>query len=657
MRALLRAGAAMGALALAGLSGAAAAHDAAADRAIVVTGARIDDGEAEIAARPGGADLVRAEDYAERLAVSLRDALAFSPGVYAQPRFGQEVRLSIRGSGIGRAFHMRGLTLLQDGVPINLADDNGDFQELDPTILRHIEIYRGASGLWLGSSTLGGAVNDVTPTGRDAPGLSARLDGGSFGTARALAAYGYADEAGDVWLALNGDRSAGERDHQRRRALRFNGNVGLRLGANVETRFFASAQALRQELPGALNLDDALRRPRKGNFAGDQQRNIDSLRLQNRTRIALGALALEFGGFANLKELYHPIYQVVDQSSTDWGLFARLRFGEGPFALALGTTARFGTMASRRYVNADGARGALTFDADLSAETIDLYGEGRARLGALSLIAGGVYTHGARRQAQRFPTAAVGRFADDQFSPRFGLIWDAGEGVQLYANLSRSHELPTFVELAQVPSFVPLASQRAWTAEAGARGRVGIARFDVSLYRAALKGELLQFDVGPDVPAATFNARRTRHQGIEAALELDLARWTRLRQAWQLNDFRFVRDAQYGGNRLPVAPRQLYRAELRLGGEAWNVTPALEWVPTGAWADYANTIKVGGYATLGLGATVTARPGLTLFLDARNLAGARAVGDISAAVRANAGSAIFYPIEGRAVYAGVRATM
>lgn len=58
----------------------------------------------------------------------MRDTLAFSPGVYTQPRYGQEVRISIRGSGISRGFHMRGLMLLQDGAPINLADDNGDFQ-------------------------------------------------------------------------------------------------------------------------------------------------------------------------------------------------------------------------------------------------------------------------------------------------------------------------------------------------------------------------------------------------------------------------------------------------------------------------------------------------------------------------------------------------
>jgi iron complex outermembrane receptor protein len=636
-----------------GTDGADAVDDAAPP--IVVTGTRIAAAEAEVRSRPGGTDLVAADDYKDRLSVSLRDALAFSPGVYAQPRFGQEVRLSIRGSGISRGYHMRGLTLLQDGIPINLADDNGDFQELDPTILAYIEVYRGANGLRFGSSTLGGAINGVTPSGRSAPGVALRLDGGSYGTVRGVAAYGFSDAAGDGWLALSGDTSHGDRDHDRRHSIRFNGNVGLRLGEGIETRFYASAQSLRQELPGTLDLDDAVDHPGRGNFAGDQQRDIDSLRLQNRTRIDLPGGALEFGAFANLKELYHPIYQVVDQSSTDWGLFARLDLARGPFSFTFGTTDRFGTMASKRFVNVDGRRGTLTFDADLSAQTIDVYGEGRYATGSLSLIAGGVYTHGERRQDQFFPAVTTGRFSDDQFSPRFGLIWAPRADVQVYANYSRSHEMPGFIELAQTAAFVPLATQRAWTAEIGARGSIGIAHFDVSLYRATLKDELLQFDVGPDIPAATFNADRTRHQGIEAGLDLDLAPWARLRQVYQYSDFRFVGDAQYGDNRLPVIPKHLYRAELRLGSERLNLTPIVEWVPTGAWADYANRLKVGGYATLGLTAAAELRPGLDLFVDARNLTGTHAVGDISAAVRADADSAIFYPIERRALYAGIRA--
>lgn len=626
-----------------------------ADRVIVITAERIAEAEADADRRPGGADIVTAADYENEVAVSLRDALAFSPGVYAQPRFGQEIRLSIRGSGISRGFHMRGITLLQDGVPINLADDNGDFQELDPAVFQLIEVYRGANALRYGGTTLGGGINGITPTGRSAPGLSLRLDGGSFDTVRGLAAYGFETDTGDAWVALTGDTSDGDRDHARRKSLRFHGNVGLRFSGNVETRFYASALTLRQELPGALDLDTALDRPRTGNFIGDQARDIDSLRLQNRTRIDLGSGSLEVGGFLNLKELYHPIFQVVDQVSTDWGLFTRLDLARGPFELTLGSTARFGTVAAQRYVNINGSRGARTFRADWRAQTIDVYGEGRYHLGALSLIAGGVYSHGEREQDQILPVPATGRFSDDQFSPRFGLLWAPREEMHVYANYSRSHEMPGFIELGQIAAFVPLNSQRAWTAEVGARGRIGIARFDVSLYRASVRGELLQFNIGPDIPAATFNANRTHHQGIEAGLDLDLARWVRLRQVYQYNDFRFRDDAQFGDNRLPVIPKHLYRAELRFGSEALNLAPVVEWVPEGTWADYANTLKVDGYATLGLTAAAEVHRGVTLFIDARNLTGEDAIGDISAAIVANPASAIFYPIGQRAFYGGVRA--
>ena len=170
-------------LALATCLAASPAHADEADSAIIVTAPTATDAAEERASRtPGGTDVVSYEDYADKSVVSLRDTLAFSPGVYLQPRYGQEVRISVRGSGLSRGYHMRGLTLLQDGVPINLADDNGDFQELEPIFFDHLEVYRGANALRFGSGTLGGAINGVTPNGVDARGLYARLDAGSFAT-------------------------------------------------------------------------------------------------------------------------------------------------------------------------------------------------------------------------------------------------------------------------------------------------------------------------------------------------------------------------------------------------------------------------------------------------------------------------------------------
>ena len=652
------------------LSAPALAEEAEQSRIIVTASPVVAEAATKVVRTPGGVDVVPAEDFEDKLAVSLRDALSFSPGVYTQPRFGQEVRISIRGSGLSRGYHMRGLTLLQDGIPINMADDNGDFQEFDPQVFQHLEVYRGGNALRLGGSTLGGAINAVTPTGRTAPGAEVRLDGGSFDTLRAKAAYGYADERGDAWAAVTGDRSDGDRDHGRRRALRFNGNVGIRLTDRVETRFYASAQTIRQKLSGALNESDALNHPAKGNFAGDQARNIDSIRLQNRTTVALDGGELAFGAYYNAKALDHPIYQVVDQKSEDRGVFASLDLagdlGGMPVELTLGAQARFGQGRFRQFVNVNGRAGAPTSYQKARAQTINSYGEARiAPVAGLWLIAGGIYTHGERRLDNRFAPARSGDASFDAFAPKFGLLFEPAQAVQFYANYSRSVELPGFIELGQAPAggapgFTPLVPQKAWTAEVGTRGTLGIAHWDVSFYRARLRGELLQYNVVAGLyPAATFNADRTQHQGIETGLDLTLTPWASLRQVYQYSDFRFRGDAQFGNNRLPVVPRYFYRAELKLGTERLSISPAVEWLPQGAWADYANSKRVGDYATLNLGAQAEVKKGLTLFVDARNLTAERAVGDISAVVDysklAPASRAIFYPIERRAFYGGIRA--
>jgi iron complex outermembrane receptor protein len=634
-----------------------AAAEEASDATIIVTGRAASD-EAEISANntAGGTDVVSHEDYADKTIVSLRDTLAFSPGVYTQPRFGQEVRISIRGSGLSRGFHMRGLTLLQDGIPINLADDNGDFQELEPIFFDHLEVYRGANALRFGSGTLGGAINGVTPTGDNAAGLYLRGDVGSSDFYRGLASFGVGDGDANAWAAISADSHKGDRQHAQRDSLRFNGNVGLRISDVVSTRFYGSATTLNQELPGALTRATALTAPRSGNFVGDQARDIHSVRIQNRTRFDWGNSRLDVGAFLNAKELYHPIFQVVDQVSTDRGVFARYDREGDIWSFTLGGESRWGTIDAKRFVNVNGKRGALTFDAEQTARTSNIYGEVRATpVARVTLVAGGIYADGFRKQVQIVPSAVTGAASFDAFSPKFGILWEPSDYIQIFANYSKSTEFPTFVELGQIAAFVPVKEQTAWTAEIGTRGKMGWASWDVALYRANIKREMLQFTVGRDIPAATFNADKTRHQGVEAAFSAAPTDWLRFRQIWQYSDFRFVGDVQYGNNRLPVVPKHVLRSELRLGSDDFHIAPNVEWVPQGAWADYRNTTRTTGYALLGLSAGARVMDGVDLFLDARNLTGDKAIGDVSAAIVASTASAIYYPVERRAIYGGVRA--
>ena len=154
---------------------------------------------------------------------------------------------------------------------------------------------------------------------------------------------------------------------------------------------------------------------------------------------------------------------------------------------------------------------------------------------------------------------------------------------------------------------------------------------------------------------ATFNADKTLHQGIEASLTLNAASFARLRATWTYSDFRFRNDRIYGDNRLPVIPRHVLRGEVRLGTDAFHVTPVMEWVPQGAFADYRNTTRASGYTLFSASAAVDVKDAVTLFLDVRNITGKKAIGDVSAVVSATAASIIYYPVERRAVYGGVRA--
>src|SRR5690606_35113801 len=110
-------------------------------------------------------------------------------------------------------FHGRGVRVLQDGVPINLADGGFDMQALEPTASAYINVWRGANALAYGSSTLGGAIDYVSRTGRDSPGAFARVEVGSWNYLRVTAAAGFHGENADGYASFTQQQQDGFRDH------------------------------------------------------------------------------------------------------------------------------------------------------------------------------------------------------------------------------------------------------------------------------------------------------------------------------------------------------------------------------------------------------------------------------------------------------------
>lgn len=630
---------------------------------------------------PGAVNTVAAEVFENRTAQGVSDLLRDVPGVLAQKRYGEESRLSIRGSGLAQGFHQRGVLLAQDGVPFADADGFSDFQGVDLLSARYAEVYRGGNAIRFGGAQLGGAVNLVTANGKTAKseGL-VRLEGGSFGTARGQLTLG--DQLGDWdgYLNVSGLVADGWREQSDQSQARATVNLGRSFGDDREVRLIVYGADVQQEVPGSLTLNQALNTPRVApavNRANDYARDLSILRTTLQTRWRLGeSLLFEGAVYGTTKSLYHPIFQVLDQESRGRGAFGRLdwtgELGGREADLFVGLSWRASDLKAKQFVNAGGLRGAQTADGVQQAAGLDLFAEGRLFVTErLALVAGGSFGR-AERDYSRDAVAgqAAAPFAADTdfewFSPRFGLLWQADDrGPQVYANLTRSVEPPTFGALVQgaSPAFVPVKPQEAWTGEVGTRGRKGRLTWDVTLYRAEIEGEILNFSVGPDVPAATFNAGSTIHQGLEAALDWRVPGEVAggklmLRQSYAWSDFRFDGDRQYGDNRLPVAPEHQYRATLLWSGpKGVFLAPSVEWRISEPWVDYANTAKAPAYAVWSLNAGWELKGGTTLFLDARNLLDERYVGEFAAVTDARLASvnkAVFHPGEGRALFAGVR---
>lgn len=637
----------------------------------------------EIHNTPGAVSLVDSAAYQNRYAQTLRDMLEETPGVHAQPRYGQEQRLSIRGSGLARGFHTRGIETLQDGIPLNAADGSGDFYQIDPLALRHIAVYKGGNALSFGSATLGGAINFVTPTAYDMLATNTlRLEGGSFVTVRGSGQTGRV--IGDFDYALTGTvvHSDGFRRHAHTQSEAFNANLGYKITPQLETRFYVGAYIVDQDLPGTLSLADALHNPRdasSGALSGDQARNTRTFRLANKTSWQSGIGTLELASWGIRKELFHPIFQVIDNNDWTYGVAPKLtrRFDLGGLHNDLVVGARYtgGSTAARRYVNINGSRGNQTLDAVQDAHNFELYAENKLWFQPdLAVLTGAKLFHALRDYQDKGglasnPTPKTDSKRYNGLSPKLGLLWQPLDDVQAFVNVTRSQDIPDFSDLTQTigstASFVPLKLQQAWTLEAGSRGHYGRTAWDIAAYRSWVRDELMQFTTSSSIPAATFNAPRSVHQGIELAVRHRLlddvfnagrSDSLTLQQIWTYSDFRFQDNPVYGDNRLPGVPEHQLRTSItyrHAGG--FSITPVAHWVPRGAFADYANTLRVPGYVTFGLQADYEVQPGLHLFLDARNLADRRYVSDISTIKDARTtATSIFYPGDGRSIYAGLR---
>ncbi|OOC50291.1 TonB-dependent receptor family protein [Thioalkalivibrio sp. AKL8] len=631
-----------------------------------------------------------------RQGLQLDEALNRVPGLFGQNRynFAQDARISIRGFGSRAPFGVRGLRILQDGVPETTPDGQSQVDAIDLLNLRDIEVLRGPSAALYGNAS-GGVIAARTRDGRDPRGFGGGVLLGSYGYRRAEAVaeqdhgtHRYSLTAHD--FAIDGYR---EQSTAEKRYLRLHTASELDAGTlNVHLRYL---DAPRTDDPGGLTREE-MREDRRAAAplatALDSTQSAEQLTTGLQWEQPLAGGELRLGGFWTQRDyaqqLPFPGDSRVAYERDFFGVNAQYERDVGATRVLTGIDLeeqrddRTRRCSAGRLFDRDGGECSADPVDPMSDLALDQRERARSRgvfvqtdtaLGSdWNLVAGA--RHDRIRMSiddhfvERFDdgddvTDRSGRRTFDETSGMAGLIWHFRPEYRAYVNVATNFETPTFTEFANPEGgggFNPeVDPQRARSIEVGIRRENPQLSWEASVYATRVRDELSPYQLeGQGDRTFYTNAGRTARDGVELSADWRLnPQWT-LSAAASLNRFRFreFEDAEgvrHDGNRMPGLPREQLFVEADWRDGPWFVT--VDALHVGSrYVDNANTEKVGPQTTLNLRAGRFWQQGDTraeAFVAANNLLDADNVDNI----RINAAGGRYYePAPGLTLMAGVR---
>ncbi len=572
-----------------------------------------------LASVPNAVAVVGAEalDFTERKS-SLDEALRGIPGLLVQNRrsYGLSggIGLSIRAPQ--PRFGLRGLAIIQDGIPITTADGTTEPGNVDLGSVRRIEVIRGPSSVLYGNSA-GGVISlftEIDPSRR----LTIRpdLQVGSNGYDRQQLRVDGNNEGGTRFMgSFSRFHTDGWRDHSA--ATIRQTNVVLRQALSDRTdisgifnhydspfaesaSFLTAAQAGDPRL-SAADLGDTVpdptqARPCTGRFGCSGHRsptvaeqNWGEAAAQGQGGVTLehrfaGAQVFRATGWGARRALdAGGVGRVIDLNREAAGMrseyLGAARAGSTTIEWATGLDVASQNDSRMEFgflppfvVGGAAHRGDLQID-----QQEDVLSAGPFAQMSVSPHARVTLTAGVRYDYYRF--RATDRKLDDgdqsgdrtmgAASPSVGVTVAAAPNVNLYGNFATAYETPTTVELSNTPTGVGgfnqlLDPERLRSAEVGLRGLIEPARlqYELAVYRARVLDAFVPFQRADE---ATYfdNAGETARNGVEAALNWQPVSRFSARLAYTSQDFTFRRfvlgDDDFSGNLEPGAPpRRLF---------------------------------------------------------------------------------------------------
>ena len=637
--------------------------------------------------------LARPDSLAALKRLGVDELLFGIPGVALANRQNpaQDPRVSIRGFGARSAFGVRGVRVLQDGVPVTLPDGQSPVDVLDVEGARAVEVVRGSAASLYGNAA--GGVIDVRSVEPASVGVapSARVAGGDFTpTVNALGAAGTIDPVGYT-ASLTRVSGAGYRAYSDQRATRGALRLlvplpGDRAGSvTLATRF--SDVTLAQS-PGALTQAQLDADPRMADPLSVRKQAGKTVRQEDLAVTIARPLgergALDVTLFGSARTLANPLtFATVDVDRNSGGAMVHVNsahtIGRRTLRLAAGADVQWQHDDRQEWENCADAvatsatcpagaslRGAARKDQRENVASAGPFARGELALTPTWLVSTGVRADAVRFQVIDHLVSATN--PDDSgertlraVSPTAGIVWRASPLASLYANVASSFETPTTTELGNKPDGSAginpdLQPQRTLTFEIGAKGLrligAGGVRWDAALFEARARDELVPFDIpGGNGRRYYRNAGRTVRRGGELGVQMDAGPLS-AQSAYTYSRFRYVDytvgTTSYAGNRIPGVPVHALATSLSWHSGATTLSATAD-VAGALDVDDANSAQAPARTIVGVALGTRARVGgaeLAPYVALQNLGGVRSIGSVS--VNATGGK-YFEPAPARAL--------
>ncbi len=556
------------------------------------------------------------------------DVLSRIPGVYAQDRgrnFAQDAKIIIRGFGARTQFGVREMKLFWDGVPLTMADGQGDIDKLDMSFIKHVEVLKGPLAVLYGNSA-GSVIYFESEDGGLKP-ISAQLkiSGGSYGFHKENLRLGGQVERLNYMFGLTTLYTTGFRDHSS--ARRNYANLKTRVEVTDRSSLTLFVHLFDEPFakdPGALTKAEFEKDPKqaspiyKANDAREiiQNREIGFLYqhelVQNHSFKVTGYLGhRDFTG-------YTPV--IVNDFGRDYygvgfNWLSKFKVADRRIETTLGIDTDFMKEDRNNFQNASGNKGNLQYTQNSDVKNLGLYA-----LVSLDITKSLQLNGGARYSKVNFsadynrlsPSALfVSSERNFQFTSwALTLSYKPIQRVNLYTGVGRGFITPTLIELINSPSGPGglnqnLKASKFYNYEAGIKTLLGQGTYlDTAIFLVKTSDELIPKQLFPGTNYYV-NAGKTERKGVELYLthELPFNLYTTLSYTYMeatFKDFIDTDGLNKSGRRVPGIPRHTFFYEL-----GWKPTKNLVAsidvkYADKIWADNSNTASADSYTIVNL---------------------------------------------------------